>query len=82
MVIPSFMTQISYDRPDISRVTATFCHQLQVFCKAICYKWAFSSDAQSLEHIIGVFTFHKPLALFAVLEHLQGFIIRYFHGKG
>jgi hypothetical protein len=41
-----------------------------------------SSDAQSLEHIVGVLTFHKPLALFAVLKHLQGFFIRYFHGKG
>jgi hypothetical protein len=41
-----------------------------------------SSDAQSLEHIVGVLTFHKPLALFAFLKHLQGFFIRYFHGKG
>ena len=34
------------------------------------------------KHIVGVLTFHKPLALFAVLKHLQGFFIRYFHGKG
>jgi hypothetical protein len=41
-----------------------------------------SSNAQSLEHIVGVPAFHKPLALFAFLKHLQGFFIRYFHGKG
>ena len=46
------------------------------------YKWALSSGTQSLEHLVGVFTFHKPLALFTVLKHLQGFVIRYFHGKG
>jgi len=40
------------------------------------------SDAQSLEHIVGILTFHKPLALFALPKHLQGFMIRYFYGKG
>jgi hypothetical protein len=36
-----FFNQISYNRLDIFRVTASLCHQLQVFGKAVCINGRF-----------------------------------------